>query len=284
MKNLLLASTALVLSAGFAAAAGHEGVSVGGNGYMGILDDFGSGDAEFKSRIRITFDAVGTTDAGLEFGGSVRADNASGGASGTAGSVYVSGTFGKFSMGDVDGAALAAVGDLAGVGYEGIGDLNEMAYLSRLLDVDESLLYSYSSGDLSFYASHDQLAESDQVMAVGVSYDAGNFSVALGVEDADAISDNHIIIGVGASLGDVDLKAIYGDLGSDSQFGVSASIGVGETTITAFWEDSEELLGEEAFGIGAAYDLGGGATLAGGYVSNETTSEDAFDLGIKFSF
>ena len=299
MKNLLLASTALVFSAGFAAAEGHAGVTVGGNGYMGIFDPFdipddpdteadesAKTDVEFKSRIRITFDAMGTTDAGLEFGGSVRADNYEDdqATNGLEGSVYVSGSFGKLSMGDVDGAALAAVGDLDGVGYTGIGDLNEVAYLSRLFDVDESLLYSYTAGDISFYASHDQLAEDDQVMGLGLAYDMGDFSVALGIEDADAVSDNHIIIGVGASLGDVSLKAIYGDLGDGNQMGVSATFGVGATSVTAFWEDTEELAGEEAFGIGASYDLGGGATLAGGYVSNETDSTDAFDLGIKFSF
>ena len=79
-KKILLASSALVASASFAAA----DVSVGGNGYMGVTyDDSAVEEMAFKSRLRITFSASGETDGGLSFGGSIRADNAVGGAAGT---------------------------------------------------------------------------------------------------------------------------------------------------------------------------------------------------------
>ena len=84
MKRALLASTALVMSAGIAAAE----VSVGGDGRMGVKSTDG-GDIEFSSRVRISFTGSGETDNGLTFGGSIRADNAGGGASGTGGSVHV---------------------------------------------------------------------------------------------------------------------------------------------------------------------------------------------------
>jgi hypothetical protein len=42
-----------------------------------------------KNRVRIAFGLSGETDSGLEFGASIRADNAAGGNSGTGGSQYL---------------------------------------------------------------------------------------------------------------------------------------------------------------------------------------------------
>jgi len=141
MKNLLLASTALIAFGG----AAHAEVAISGSGRMGVVydafdqngnllvDEFG--DAEegirFSSRVRVAFTLTQETDNGVTFGGSIRADNASAGNKGEGGSVFMSGAFGKISMGDVDGAAESAVGNLAGVGYTGLGDFNEAVYLQQ---------------------------------------------------------------------------------------------------------------------------------------------------------
>lgn len=141
MKNLLLASTALIAFGG----AAHAEVAISGSGRMGVVydafdqngdllvDEFG--DAEegirFSSRVRVAFTLTQETDNGVTFGGSIRADNASAGNRGEGGSVFMSGAFGKISMGDVDGAAESAVGNLAGVGYTGLGDFNEAFYLQQ---------------------------------------------------------------------------------------------------------------------------------------------------------
>ncbi|MEY4696252.1 MAG: hypothetical protein RIT14_680, partial [Pseudomonadota bacterium] len=156
MKKILLATTILVGTAGFAAAE----VALSGDARMGVISGFGDVDTAFTSRARVAFTLSGETDGGLAFGGSFRADNAGAAASGTAGSVYVSGAFGKLSMGDVDGAALAAVGHVDGVGLTGLGDLNESLYVANggfsnddleLEDAvtgDPSVLYAYTAGDL----------------------------------------------------------------------------------------------------------------------------------------
>ncbi|MEI2688029.1 MAG: porin [Cypionkella sp.] len=108
MKKILLATTILAASTGFASAE----VALSGSAYMGLLNDFGAGDDTiFISRARVEFTLSGETDGGLAFGASFRADNARNGFglsanNGTAGSVYISGAFGKLSMGDVDGAAV----------------------------------------------------------------------------------------------------------------------------------------------------------------------------------
>ena len=137
MKNILLASTALVTLAGAAAAE----VAISGSGRLGFVydksivnDDFALVDGNlertsdagfrFSSRVRVAFTLTQETDAGVTFGGSVRADNADEGNDGEAGVVFLSGAFGKISMGDVDGAAEYAVVDLSGVGYTNLDDLN----------------------------------------------------------------------------------------------------------------------------------------------------------------
>jgi len=142
-------------------------ITLSGSARMGVIDDFGDDNTGFTSRARVEFSLSGETDGGLSFGASFRADNASGANSGTAGSVFVSGAFGKLSMGDVDGAANAAVGHVDGVGLTGLGDLNESTFLANGgndLDADgditgsnevedPSALYTYSAGDLNLYIS-----------------------------------------------------------------------------------------------------------------------------------
>jgi outer membrane protein OmpU len=177
MKQILLASTALVAFAGAAAAE----VAISGSGRMGMVYDKSilndnivivNGDAKrtsdagfrFDSRVRVAFTLTQETDAGVTFGGSVRADNASAGNNGKGGSVFMSGAFGKISMGDVDGAAESAVGNLSGVGYTGLGDFNEAFYLQQGnsdLDGNDKVsefatpaaLYEYTTGAASFYFS-----------------------------------------------------------------------------------------------------------------------------------
>ena len=311
MKKVLLASTALVLSAGVAAA----DVSVGGDGRMGVIDAYdGFGltptDAGFTSRIRISFSASGETDGGLSFGGSVRADNAGNGAGGTAGSVFVEGSFGKISMGDVDGAARAAVGHVSGVGLTGLADRNESLYIANA-GSDPSALYEYSTGDIAFYlSSGNPSATSVDAMAVGVSYGMGDITVALGYEKADNVavgfagvplgvavgSSDHIIAGVSAAFGDATVKVNYGtaDLGTGGvdfdQYALSLDYVIGATTVTAFYNHMAiPGLDFDAYGVGMAHDLGGGASLKAGYSNSElsgggSVSDDAFDFGISMSF
>lgn len=287
MKKVLLASTVLAMTATVAAAE----VKVSGNGYMGVGNFFNQAvgvpeddDLELKSRLRIVFTASGETDGGLTFGGSVRADNAEDGASGKAGSVFISGSFGKLSMGDVDGAANALVGHVAGVGYTGLSDKNESTFIGG--GTKESALYEYSTGALTFAASVGQTRAATTPMSVAVKYAADGYSIALGYEDNDAGSD-HVIVGASATFSGVTVAANYGKasgLIDGSQWAVSATYSMDALSATVFYADDSELGGVEAMGIGAGYNLGGGATLKGGYVKDKTNDTDGFDIGVTFSF
>ena len=283
MKRVFLASTALVLTAGLAAAE----VNVGGDGRMGVQSTDGA-DAMFSSRIRISFSASGETDNGLSFGGSIRADNAThhengGGSKGQAGSVYVAGPFGKVSMGDTDTAAKAAVGQAGGVGYTGLGDLNEIdTYLSKN---KPNALWNYAMGDLSLYASADNSSD-DALVSGAAGYSIGDVGVGVGVERMGDMQ--HVAASVNATLGSASVKVVVGSQdkgdGSDNvdHYGASASFASGPATFTAFSASRGDA---DNFGIGAAYDLGGGASIKGGFVDGDSLEKgSSFDLGITMSF
>ena len=105
MKKTLIATTALVLTTGYAAAE----VTLSGDGRMGMVYD--GDDITFSSRARVKFHLNGETDGGLKFGGEFRVDQENNRAgvrsasNGTAGHVFISGSFGKLSMGSMDSAS-----------------------------------------------------------------------------------------------------------------------------------------------------------------------------------
>jgi outer membrane protein OmpU len=296
MKKILLATTLLAASTGFAAAE----VTLSGDARMGIISNFDSAatllvdesDLQFTSRARVKFTLSGSTDGGLEFGASFRAQDAVNASKGTAGSVFISGAFGKLSMGDVDDAANSAVGQVSGVGLTGLGDLNEVSYIGGGLD--PTALYEYSTGDLTIYASvtNPTLAVSPAsntvAYSVAAKYALGDYTVALGYEDDDAGS-THIIAGASATFGAATVKAIYGSASGGpidgDQYAVSVDYKADALTVTAFYSNKDLLaITQEAYGLGASYDLGGGASVVGGYSHNETSNQDAFDLGVSMSF
>ncbi len=184
MKKILLASTALVMSAGVAAA----DVAVSGDGRMGIIYDGAkaTNKTSFTSRVRVAFTLSGETDGGLAFGGSIRADNAVGGAAGTAGSVFIKGAFGTLTMGDTNGAVEARNGDLAGVGLTGLGDLNEFTYLSNAAAGRPTARYDYTIEGFTVSISHTNPGVGAKVGSIGASYAFEGFTFGLGAERANA--------------------------------------------------------------------------------------------------
>jgi len=286
MKKVLLTSTALILSAGIASA----DVTVGGDGRMGIIDRDDAAGLSFTSRIRISFAASGETDGGLTFGGSIRADNAPGGVAGTAGSVFISGAFGKLTMGDTNGAAEAAVGDVSGVGLTGLADLNETNYLLNTAPFRPNARYEYSFGDVTVYASAENPAFDNEGFGLGVKYSPGTYSVALGYESVNIPGGgtiDHIVLGATGTFAGATVKFVYGDLdgAADDQIGLSVDYAFGATKVTGFAK--QQFDGETDFGIGAAYDLGGGASLKGGVVRDNFVGggdRTMFDFGIAMTF
>ncbi len=288
MKRHLLIST-MILAASLGAASAE--VTLSGSARMGVIDDFGADNTGFTSRARVVFTMSGETDTGLSFGATFRADNAADANSGEAGSVFISGGFGKLSMGDVDGAANAAVGHVDGVGLTGLDDLNEMTYFANggdFLTSDPSALYEYSVSSLTLYLSSTNPSGVDTATAVGAKYAINDmFTVSAGYEDYQVGGgdvDTQYILGADATIGPVVIKARYSDSNFDTQqTALSATYTMDALSVTGFYMDNTQD-GYEAYGLGASYDLGGGAKVVGGYVSDETFDVDAVDLGVSFTF
>ncbi len=242
MKKILLATTMLVA----ASAAAHAEVTLSGDARMGITAGGGK-DATISSRARISFTAAGETDGGLSFGASFRADNAAGAASGTAGSVFISGAFGKLSIGDVDGASQSANGQLAGVGFGPNDAVQEISYLSTMdlfgdnepsTDAgkgtqganDPTALYEYTSGAITGYVSFSNpspitntapaFSADVDAYAVGVKYSTDAYFVSAGYENASGVvgivltaADNidldQITLTGGGTFAGATVKALY---------------------------------------------------------------------------
>ena len=245
------------MSAGFAAA----DVSVSGDGRMGIVSTDGA--TTFSNRMRINFSGSGTTDAGLSFGGSFRAADASNAGSGTKGSVFLSGAFGKITMGDVGGGDSESVGQLAAVGYTGLGSTNSINYASDGFDgfglvassttvdnVDDAggakVLYTYAANGLSLNVSTAQLsntATDRTAFGVGAAYTTGALTVAVGYGDTDIQLGNIQVYTAdadGTGNGTADgIEVVGGFTGSVTDTSVSATYVMGATTIKAIYQDKQ---------------------------------------------
>ncbi|MFM2390111.1 MAG: hypothetical protein RLZZ437_1666 [Pseudomonadota bacterium] len=276
MKKILLATSVLAATTGFAAAE----VTVSGSARMGVIYD--GTDTLFTSRVRVSFAMVGTTDGGVEFGASVRNDQSGqGNTANNDSTVYVSANGLKLTMGDNDSAANALVGHVSGVGLTGLGDWNELRYLGQ---TDTSVLVEYTTGALTFAASSSQLNAGDEAMSVAAKYSTDAFSVALGYEDT--LAADHLALKGTATFGAATVKAVISDTdiaGDDTQIALSLDYAAGAGTYTLFVTDEGDV---NNIGIGASYDLGGGASIVGGIVNVDDPAVDdtIADLGISMSF
>ena len=299
MKKFLLATTFLAATTGLAAAE----ISMSGDARMGIVSrysvDAGENQLGFSSRARLKFTLSGETDGGLSFGATFRADQAAGSSKGIEGEAYLSGAFGKITMGDNDSAANVVIGHVDGVGYTGNGDFNEIRYVGQ---TDTSVLYTYVQGATTIAASIGQIdAERDyddnaaQAYALAASYSFGTYKVMAGYEKGQTVVysfrniddaydpdpentywdrfdvDSHVVLGADATFGAISVKAragiggglSYGEYPVDgTQYALSATYVADALALTAFVAGSDlayEWIDGEDYGF-KTLRLGIGAT------------------------
>jgi outer membrane protein OmpU len=286
----------LASTAGFAAAE----VAVTGTARMGVvtgqtfdgIDDAytGASGAQFSSRVRIIFTASGETDNGLTFGASVRNDQDGVGNTANGNStVYISGAFGKLTMGDTGNAADSLVGQVSGVGYTSLGSMNEISWLDK---TPTGAQYEYSAGALTFAVGAGQLDLGEDFVSAAVKYSTDAYGVALGYESNNV--ESQISASGSATFSGVTVKAKVAKADSntfdyDTEYALSADYTMGSVGLTAFYteaygfdsEDIYDMLGR--VGVGASYDLGGGASVVGG-VAKVDSYDAVYDLGVKMSF
>ena len=311
MKKILLATTALV---GFAGAASAE-VAISGYAEMGIAGGNLGAVTQFWTDANVTFAMSGTTDGGLEFGAKVDLDSIPGnvGPGLTQGgeTMYISGSFGKITMGDTDGALDWAAQEIyMGSAIADDHSSHAGAYWNSGLDGTaggQIARYEYSFGSFAAAVSAeiDTSIANNDVFGVGVKYsgDFGGTKVGfgLGYQDnsvqsmyavtANATMSNGIVINVGYA--DLDAQVI----GANDTW---AGIGVGYTTgalLVAANYGSYDVLGGptvDGWGLVANYDLGGGAVVMAGYGTGDVAggdeigatygSDESWSVGLGLSF
>ncbi|NGM44196.1 porin [Rhodobacter sp. SGA-6-6] len=308
MKKVLLATTMLAGTAGFASAE----VAISGYAEIGIWDN-GVTDVQFWHDLDVTFTMTGTTDGGLEFGATVDLDEAGNLGSSThdnGGEVWVSGAFGKLTMGDTDGALDWALADMDG-GMTSIAD-DHSTYTAWFggSDMDgngahdnQVVRYENTFGNVGFAISLEQndnglvVGALDPTIGVGVKYtaDMGGTDVALGLgyQQTEDAGGKFSAVGVSAAAqmaGGFGGKIGYikfNDSNWDSHLGLEVSYKSGPIGVAVNYGKIDYTAGGDVDGWGAVanYDLGGGAVAMFGYGDDEDAGGvRTWSLGLGLSF
>ena len=301
MKHILLATTALVATAGIASA----DLSIGGWAEIGVADN-GNGDMQYFQDIDVTFRASGETDGGMSFSAGVDLDENGAFATNTHGgaTIGVSGGFGNVTMGDTDGASDWALTETA-IGGSMADDHTVHAGYSgnSTLDGNEDgqiLRWDYSLGAVGVGVSLEQAADGaastdDDIVQVGLKYsmDMGGSTVGLGVGFADAGNQgagdsDHVALSLAmTTTGGLTGVVNFTDGSKSGADSSHLALGLGMTmdALTVGVNYGEfETGGVSASGVGLAvnYNLGGGAVFQVGYGDGEGT--DTMSVGLALSF
>jgi len=291
MKKLLIASTALVATAGIAAA----DMSMSGYAEIGMRDGGSTVGLEMHSDMDIGFKLSGASDNGLTFGASIDLDEVSGGINSTGGSqaINVSGAFGKLTMGDTDGAldkanaevaSLTAIADdhTAHAGYNG----------GAGLDSGDILRYDTSIGNFAVSASlgQDDTANGDNdVTALGLSTTVGTVALSAAYQTNDA--SDVTALSAKTTLGGMSVVVNYSEASNPAVASVAQVDGVANTTnaagvdfVASVAATTAAANSYEHTAIGLGYTVNGVALSAnfGEYSYNDGTSADGMGVAANY--
>lgn len=317
MKKVLFATTALVATAGVAAA----DVTFGGYGRFGVqyVDDASAGtdSTDITSRFRLQIDATAESDAGVTFGARVRiqqnntdeqqsindgADEVLGTADDFAETAGPAGTgingvrfFARsggleVGVGNIYGALEFMPGmypidlGLTGLGYQYTaynfrGDAYDSSGNGAAGSNGVEVMYSF--GDLSVHVS---ASDTNDRIAGHAAYTWSGWTFALGAQDSDDDADTELAASVGGSFGPADVTLAYADNGTDGDHIVlAARFDVGAATNVEAYVADADYFAETSYGIDFNHDLGGGTSLRGGVASLGNDDVRA-DMGVRFNF
>jgi outer membrane protein OmpU len=318
MKTLLLASTALVATAGIAAAE----VSISGYAEIGVIggDRYDSAPgaddakAQYHTDVEVTFAMTGESDGGLAFGAIIQLDEIAGASNAqTQGGETYFLAYGpmRLDMGDTDGAYDAALQEVALAGASIADDETEHSGFNGNSGLDpvhggQVARVSYSTGGLTLGLSANvadlEIGNDNPVWGLGVRYvtDLGGATVGFGL-GYQTQEDFASLIGVSldAKLANGFSAAINyaeADIDGQSDNGTFMGIGFGYTmnalSIGVNYGEYEDWAAKSdpdssGFGLAMTYDLGGGLAAHVGYGSSDDVTvndEESWSAGLSMSF
>ena len=313
MKKVLFATTALIATAGVASA----DVTLSGSAQIGMAYTENTNNADKTSEFTTQSEAglavsmSGTTDGGLGFGATFSIDGDSGANADS--NVFISGTFGKITVGNDTGRA-NAVASLGDFGFDGMGfddiveDFQETGAHDTRWSYTVGALTVGASADLNSNASVNSTttASEDNAWGIGASYVVNDaLTVAVGYTEAsnangfgttDAADDTATSFGLTYKAGamTVSLAAVSredGTVDTDAAGGTIAYAIDSASTITVGYAEADTAVAandESGFAIGYTQNLGGGATFNAAYGSiddsAQTDENGRAQVGLTFSF
>lgn len=323
MKKILLATTAVVLTAG----ASFAEVTIDGSAVFGLnYDDaaaVGTDKTTTLMETYLNFGAVVESDAGLTFGynTTIATYSTAGGLNDDGTSVYMKGAFGKLTFGSV-GEADEMAGGLSDIGLTGIGidNVAEVRTGDSGSGLAHNVNYSHEVGALSFAVSTAlgkstaavalvaatpgnagtaaAAAAPNDSMAVGVKYTFGDYYVGLGYNDTNAATGivtprdgKNTSVYAGGKMGAFGVKAMYSKFSSETAaaaddvkaYGINMDYTTGAATISFAYADNDL-----AANTKASYGLGvsydlGAGAAVVGGIGSVNGSTKA-QMGVSFSF
>lgn len=294
MKKVLLATTALVFTAGFAAAE----VTVSGSANAGLkysdLDESLGNTESTQLYYEFDFGVTGktTTDGGVTIGASFDLDLDVNKQSDLIDDpeffVSIGGV--TVTVGPVDGAETVVIGGFSDIGFDGIG-IDDTA--TTFFDEGTQNVQVKAALGAVTVAASGNLADSEAApsddYAVGASYDAGMATVGAAVYELSG--DSIFALGgtITAAGADVELFYHKNDDADIAGYGGSVAYPLGALTLQAAVGATDIDNDEVDFGIGASYDLGGGVAVAGGVgqIDDAFADDDSWtvaEVGITAKF
>lgn len=309
MKKVLLATTAMALSAGVA----YAEVSISGNARMGLQYSSITGQTRFEKRMTVDINASTESSSGITFGAKMRLrSNEAGATIATGARVYLQTNGFELAMGNIDGAIESmpnlyspSVG-LTGLGWGGLvtntagnGYWQWDAYSSSGNGA-EGIEMIYTAGAFTGHISY-----SDNTVSSGATigrhagaygaYTFNDWTVALGVargsfdmngngviDVAEVDNGDKVVLTVGGKIGDYGVGFGVADNNGTTKIALNGSATFGATTVSAYVADEDTALADTSYGLGVSYDLGGAAVVGG--LTHDAAGTNRADLGVQFSF
>lgn len=275
MKKVLFATTALIATAGVAAA----DVTVGGYGYVGATFDGATNTTAVSHAVRLTFGATVETDAGVSFGATSRITITDNNDNGQLGHNKITVSSGGLTMavGATHGAmkTTARIATFHGFNDGGLyyqaGGTGVDNNISSHNDSGNNVLIAYEAGDFRVAASTDVAGTTQELAA---SYTFNSFTIAAGVD-----SNSDWMLGAKYNGGNWNVGLGTND---NSDIVLTAGYDISAATSIGLGVDAASGGGINAAGIQVSHDLGG-ANLVGavGQVGGNTT---VASLGVMFNF
>ena len=306
MKNILLATTALVFTAGIASAE----VTFSGSGQFGVVNSTiagtaGADTAAVNQELDLGVAMSLTADNGMTFGQTFTLSAEDSTFESMAGSLSMNGV--TFSVGAV--AEADVQGGISEVGYDGLGadDLAEGLDGSSTASHDMAVKFAMGDFTLAYsqaFGNGTATATPNDSYAVGVKWTSGALTLGAGYLNKDhaqavAAADGTVTSGyVKYVAGPATIQAMTSTFDSETvgatkstAHGLSVDYAASDVlTVTVAMSDNNTTDEKGRTGLGVAYDLGGGAKFLAGYTNfngagaGGNADYDRSSVGFTFAF